>query len=65
MMADKTAEPQKVGEVLKEFAAKVTTSKTKERCKVLSELEQCILDNGEWVKVRPISTKVNDLTNDV
>ena len=46
-MADKTAEQQKVGEVLKEFAAKVTTSKTKERCRILAELEQCVTDNGE------------------
>ena len=48
MMADKTAEQQKVGEVLKEFAAKVTTSKTKERCRVLGDLEACLMDNGEW-----------------
>ena len=32
---------------LKEFAAKVTTSKTKERCRILAELEQCVTDNGE------------------
>ncbi len=50
-MADKTAEQQKIGEVLKEFAANVTTSKTKERCRILGELEQCVLTNGRFTLI--------------
>ena len=50
-MADKTAEQQKIGEVLKEFAANVTTSKTKERCRILGELEECVLTNGRCLLI--------------
>ena len=44
---DKAADQQKVGEVLKDFAANVTSSKTKERCRILVDLERCLLDNGK------------------
>ena len=47
---DKTADQQKVGEVLKDFAANVTSSKTKERCRILAQLERCVLENGKALK---------------
>ena len=46
-VGEKAGEQQKVGEVLKEFAANVTTSKTKERRRILAELEQCVLAHGK------------------
>ena len=46
-MGEKTVDQQKMSEVLKDFAANVTTSKTKERCRILGELEQLVANNGK------------------